>query len=297
MSTSSPPIGDFRSELGQTLQWLESLGIDYRPTRFGKYARDILQNTGKTLDADSYDAPIEAHDLIVIHRGLASFTADVFLSKLKEFIAGPVHAKSERSDGTSHRARSIGLELLIASHFALGGFSVRFSPRADFEFTYNGVLFFVECKRPQSYGTVKTNLENAYKQLRRNYSASKDLEHTRGLVVMSIAKFSNPENRTLGLSTWDEYAKLREKLVLNFLERNRLLWNTSVHPNTMGVLGYIQIAAKIAERPGGFIYREFGGICVRPGHQANVRHLDPDRQHFGYMVHRLKQGYREAFAS
>lgn len=298
MKLTFPPTRDFLSDLAPALAWLASHGIDYKTTRFGKYHRDALKTgDGIKLGSDAFDSAIEAHDLIMIYKGLQSIQSNSLTGKLKHFVSGPIHSIHEANDGASVVARNTGLELLIASHFSLGGYSVNFSSVADVEFRDKDLLFYVECKRPHKAKTIKKNLDRAYSQLRRRYMSSPNPESTRGFVVLSIAKARNPENKTLGLRSYEESIEASKHLLSDFLQENRSLWNRNIHPNTMAVFGYMQIAIHIQGMPGGIMHRQFDSIYVRPGHNADIEYHDPDRIYMREIVSRLNEGAKAAFAN
>ncbi len=296
-----------KAEFAEALAWLKSLGIDYSPTRFGKYGKDIellemigtgaaaQKSKGLKSTNDSYDSALEAHDLITIYRGLSSFKDSKFIEKLKIFIGGPIHSADEKLGGASSLARNTGLELLIASHFALGSFKVDFSTLADTVVIDKNTFFHIECKRPFKYKTIKKNLDKAYSQLKRRYSENDQDLPVRGFVVLSIGKILNPENNTLRVKDESELLKTIGILFRDFLDQHKTLWKRNLHDQTMAVFAYLQIAVSFEKLIGTLIHRQFDGIYVSLGHDPDIKNLDPDRLYFNEIVSRLNEGARNAF--
>jgi hypothetical protein len=293
------------AEYAKALQWLKSLGIDYSLSRFAKYEKDIeklenftsvekIKNSDDKAVLDSYDSALEAHDLIMIHKGLGGIKEDELTRKLKWFVGGPVHASNEKSDGRSHVARNTGIELLVTSNFVLGGFKVNFQTDADVVVIDKDNHFQVECKRSSKESTLKSNLDKAYSQLKRRYAEYEESCLSRGFVVLSIGKIVNPENKVLGVKDGSEILGIMDQIVRDFLNNNKSIWQRNLHEKTMAVFAYLQMAANAQNRHGTFIVSHYGGLYLRPGHLPDIKDLDLDRLYFREIVSRMNEGARNA---
>ena len=295
-----------KDEYADALSWLESLGIDYRSTRFAKYEKDIellenialtdkSKNRNRNAELDSYDSVLEANDLIMIHKGLAKINDNELIEKLKLFAKDPIHSSDEKIPIDFPLARNTGLELLVAAHFALGGYQISFKTIADVVVIDNENVFHIECKRPSKESTIKNNLDKAYKQLKRRYNEFDGPLMDRGFVVLSIGKIINPENKMYGVKDESELLNTLNEVVINFLNDHKILWRRNLHEKTMAVFAYLQMAAKIENRCGTFIIRHFDGLYIRPNHLPDIKDLDLDRLYFREIISRLNEGTRKAF--
>ncbi len=75
------------ADFAESTKWLRCLDVDYLKTRFGRYNQFVreLETSTKVfrfVSHNSYDAAIEASDLIIIHRGLSKMDDPMLLSKL-----------------------------------------------------------------------------------------------------------------------------------------------------------------------------------------------------------------------
>ena len=132
-------------------------------------------------------------------------------------MSGPIHAIDERFDkGSSHKARSTALELLVASQFAQAGYSISFDTEADVEVIDKTVLFHVECKRPSKYENIEKCVGDAYSQLKKRYASYNGDLKQRGFAFISITKLVNPDNGTLLLKNKLEIKERLDALASNY---------------------------------------------------------------------------------
>lgn len=294
---SNPPVPNpgtiyrqsISSDLGEAAVWLKSLGINFGASRFGQYAAYLHRAENGDLDPRGHDAAIEASDLYMIYRGLSRLYHPNLIQKIRTFVeSGPLHSSEERPGGASGHARNTAFELLIASQFALAGFSLDFETSSDVAFKDGPTLFYVECKRPFTYNGVKKNISKAYSQLRQRYKSSDD-PNARGLVVLSIAKFSNPKNQTLGISSGAELITLMTERFENFLATHQRLFYRNHDERTMGVFAYLQIAVAYENMKGTGIHRQFAGMYLSKVNPIDIKFLHPDRLYFHEIVQRINR--------
>lgn len=301
----SIPVYQFKSfwtELQPALTWLTNLGIDYSKTRFGAYARSISPeaNPPGIHDENSrlmHDAAIEASELDVIYKGLSHETSEPFIQKLKEALGGPIHSLDEIAHGgSSHKARSTAFELVIASHFAMGGFKVKFDSLADVVAVDDRTTLYIECKRPFGEHRIARCTAEAYRQLKRRYEAHSHSGNCRGIYVVSAAKLWNPEYATLLIRDEADLGEFITFCTRTFLEEKKGFWYKNLHDQTMAVAAYFQTALKMGDQPGGYITRLFGSMYLSQNHSTDLADQHPERLYFNNIANRLNSGQQSVFA-
>ncbi|MEX2115297.1 MAG: hypothetical protein WEB37_00300 [Bacteroidota bacterium] len=281
-------------DLQEAAAWLKAINIDFENSRFAQYANHLKRAEGGQLDQSGHDSAIEASDLYMIYRGLSRLDHPNLHQKLKIFVeSGPLHSSQERPGGATGLARNTALELLIASQFALAGYDLDFNTTSDVAFRDGRTMFHVECKRPFTYNGVKKNIERAYSQLRHRYRDSIG-STARGLVVLSIAKFSNPMNQTLSISDDRELVAFMSGRFEEFLRAHQRLFYRNHDERTMAVLAYLQIAVAYQDRKGTGIHRQFAGMYLSTVNPTDIKYMNPDRLYFHEIVERINRSNKNA---
>jgi hypothetical protein len=285
------------SDVRPALEWLHSLRIDISKSRFAKYVIQLsaLENQlpiPTDIANDSYDTAIEISDLVIINLGLSRYTGSNLIPRLRDFVSGPIHSIDENSNkGRSYKARSTGVELLIASHFLLGGFKINLETDTDVEAIDKNVFFHIECKRPAKYDNVEKCVQEAYSQLKKRYNSYTGKQSQRGFAVLSITKFSNPGNIQLAVNSQDEMVIESEKFISKFLEEHRSTFYKNLDDRTMGVLIHFQIAVVIRGQKGVLIHRILSGIYTSLISDIDIKNMHPDRVYFREIIQRLNRIY------
>jgi len=288
-------------DLDQALNWVQSLGLDYSQSRFLRYKNELKLQEGilylpPTAEREGSDSAYECSDLIFIHKGLSGLKSPILKRKLKALLKGPKHSSDEKPAGGSHQARDISLELVIASHFALGGFDVEFSNDADVIVRDGNTTFYIECKRP-SGRNIEGTIDEIYHQLRRRYKGHKSDTQARGLAVISLTKRLIPDSETLLVNSPQEGITAISQILQSFQDDTLKLWHKNLHHQTMAVIGYVSIAISLGGRRGLMMNRQFSGRYVSRTRKTDLAEKDPDRVYFNHIVSRLNQGVLSAFAS
>jgi hypothetical protein len=299
--------GKIIDDYQKALKWLESLGLDYRPTRFGRYYNDIKEYDNTSIDKNnrntrksknnSYDTSFEAHQLITIYKGLHNYKdSKLFNDKLRIYLGGPIHSTDEQiGKGASSFARDIGLELQVASFFALGGFNVSVEHQSDVIAYDDDNYFHIECKRPSKEKTINKNLKRAYEQLDCRYRGYTGSKADRGLVVFGVDKIINPENKTLLVENTSQSIEVIDESVNNFLTSRRDTWKRNIHDKTTAIVAFFSMCAFIKDHDSTLLINVFNNIYVRRGHLADIKYLDLDRLYLREVTNRLNDGARKAF--
>jgi hypothetical protein len=286
-------------ELQAALSWVESLGISPTGSRFLKYASDLKLSEGRLYlpiryQLDSSDSAIEASDLVLIHKGLSAQKSVGFREKLMIFLFGPVHAEDERPQGSSHKARDTALELVIGSHFALGGFEVNFDTETDLIAVDSKSTFYIECKRPSVKKTEKIKKE-LYSQLARRYALHSLNLEPRGLAVISLNKLLDPAYLPLRVDHPQQAVNTILPIINRFLDSYERLWYWKLDDRTMAVMAYVSTAVSLGQARGIYILRQFGAKYVSKIHNRDIANQDPDRVYMQAMLNRLNEGTHRAF--
>jgi hypothetical protein len=265
-----------------------------------KYATDLRLSEGPLYlpiryGVDASDSAIEASDLVLIHKGLAKLNSPKFKEKLKTFLRGPAHSEHEKPHGSSHKARDTALELVVGSHFALGGFAVDFDTEADIVACDNETTFYVECKRPSAKRIDKIKKE-LYAQLGHRYAVHKDYHEPRGFAVFSLNKLLNPESLPLRVRNAQEAIDTISPIIQQFLDSYERLWYKKLDDRTMAVMAYVSMAVSVGAPRGLYILRQFGAKYVSRIHDRDIAKQDPDRVYLRTILSRLNEGALQAFS-
>jgi hypothetical protein len=292
-----------REDLDPALNWLNDLGIDHSKTRIGNYRRNLdqlekLDISKAHLSGDTFDTAVEAADLVIIHKALGKRQDEVLRRRLKEFVKGPVHSRDEKPQaGSTYKARSTGLELLIASHFAMAGFDVSFDTISDVVVSDKRTVFHIECKRPSKIENVEDCIGEAYSQLKTRYDSYKGIIPQRGFAVVSITKCMNPENEQYIFDKEEDIYSALSYTGNQFLEQNRNIFYKGLNELTMGVIMYLQIATSLVGHKGIFIQRQFSSIYVSNTNEPDIKYNNPDRLYFKDITDSLRTGFANAFVT
>lgn len=279
-------------ELKDATRWLKELGLYYDVTRIGQYERDIAtlaehfeNGTLQTLlDKRKYfdlvNSLNEATEIINIHNGLCNIRDPNLLERLKRFIHGPFAVVEERESGSSYQARDIAFELTMASRYVKANFEVDFGTEADLRIFDNEKMFFIECKRPKSTNSIRSNVHNAFKQLNKRYDGVNSSVLTRGIVALSIGKVINPDQKLLYAKSQDTlYYDSLPAICQRFALAYSRYWQNELDNRTIGVLLYLQTPAVLENRnlitvcdyfaadstsiPGSSDYRYFMNMAIK----------------------------------
>jgi hypothetical protein len=231
------------AQLDSVCNWLESIGVEYSRTRFGKYKvlfSDLAEHQrAGNLDAfydeytfESYvNAVHEVAELMRIYEGLNGQNNPNMVTRLRKSLKGHELYISDLKDRTG---RDFSLELAMAAKFARNGYDINFGHEADLEVDIKGIPFYVECKRLKSPKKIKTRIKEGLDQLHRRYVKSKLPAQARGLLILSIGKIYNSN---LGLLEADNPKSIGDKAFAYnqvFINKYRSYWQTNVDQRTLG---------------------------------------------------------------
>jgi hypothetical protein len=165
-------FANFRTRLAELDEVLRRDGTGAAFTRF---VREIEDNAV---------ALTESQELVTILPFLKSVPADRARKKLQVVLQGPELPVDENE--TSNHARNTMFELNLAARLHRAQLDVQIGGDADLEFSYAGVRWFGECKRPYRVETIERNIREACRPLGRRLSTSQLA--ARGLVAISLSR-------------------------------------------------------------------------------------------------------------
>lgn len=232
------------ARLDEACAWLESLGINYSPTRVGRY-KAIFSALAKhqlagTLSAfyDEYtfeawvNAAHEVAEVVRMFEGLSRNSDPHLTSRLRETLKSHELYVLDTQDRSG---RDFSFELSIAAKFAQCGYAINFGHEADLKVAIGSYMFFVECKRLKSAQKVQRRIKDGLDQLHKHYVKSEDPTSSRGLLALSISRTVNPD---LGFLEGDSPESIGEKAFKHnaaFIDKYKVYWQTKVDRRTLGV--------------------------------------------------------------
>lgn len=232
------------ARLDEACAWLESLGINYSPTRIGRYkaifsalARHQLAGTLSSFhDEFTFEAWVNAaHEVAEIVRmfeGLTGNSDPDLTNRLQEALKSHELYVLDTQDRSG---RDFSFELSTAAKFARCGYAIDFGHEADLKVAIDSYTFFVECKRLKSQKKVQRRIKDGLDQLHKRYVKSEDPQNTRGLLALSIGRTVNPGLGFLEGNSPESIGEKAFKHNVAFIERYKSYWQTKLDRRTLGV--------------------------------------------------------------
>ena len=192
-SKAAEMFTDRVTEVTRLIEHLESKGLRAKQTRLGEYLRFYSRYlagacSSKEVEDTLFFVMREIDEWSWIYRGLTKFEPEGTLERMRQAVSGVAFAKDE---GDDKLARSIQLELRVASYFIQTGFSISFSGLSDLVVDVDGYPVFVECKRLNSPKQVIKRAKEAARQLRARYRTT--WKSSYGLVVFDASGIIHPK--------------------------------------------------------------------------------------------------------
>lgn len=232
------------ARLDEACDWLESLGINYSPTRVGRYkaifsalARHQLAGTLSAFyDEYTFEAWVNAaHEVAEVGRmfeGLTGNSDPNLTARLREALKSHELFVLDTQDRSG---RDFSFELSTAAKFARCGYAIDFGHDADLKVAIGSYTFFVECKRLKSAQKVQRRIKDGLGQLHKRYVKSEDPQNSRGLLALSIGRTVNPGLGFLEGESPESIGESAFKHNAAFIERYKSYWQTKVDRRTLGV--------------------------------------------------------------
>lgn len=251
--------GEILQEYESACDWISSLGIDYRPTRFKSYLDDtklLFHENAKGVDEYSTDAELkkvakrylnanrEIHELLRIVNALKRVEDnDSFLDKLRKTAAG----KAGRLINDKGQSRNFAFELDVASRFIFAGFEVDLSDEADLRVLINGKNLYVECKRVTSMKQLGKRVKSANHQLLRRLQIASS-KNSRGLVAVEVSHLVNFDESIWGYKTTEHLWNASVEIINSFVRNNEDEFRKGSTKQLLGVLAQITFPSFISNQ-------------------------------------------------
>ena len=244
-------------KIEDTTAWLAAQGLRIEPTRIGEYKKVFseilsLHKSGKFNDQEKrkyfekyVNIVYEVQELVYIFTGLSPIIKDELSSRFRMFIKGPSSYIDENTNTSSNVARNIGFELLIAAKLADAGLNVEFGTLADLKIIFKDYTFFVECKRPQYWHQINSNIKGAFSQLKVRYKTNRGKDNLRGIIALSVSKVLNPDLNILVTPNIHTLHSYTEKILDDFHKNYSSKWLSPQDNRTIGAIIYFSTPASI----------------------------------------------------
>lgn len=239
---------EFSAKLEEACGWLSDLGVQYSPTRLGRYralwgrlaelqrAGDIAPFFNEFSFAQWVNAAIESSHVVEIWDGLRAQSSQALVERLRSSLRG---YEMYVLDSDDRSGRDFTFELLVAARFGRNGHHVDLNAVADIEVAFNGTLLQVECKRLKSPKQVQKRVKEGIKQLHRRYVRCANPRTARGVLAISIAKLVNPDQGVLEADSPDSMLESASRYVARFIRSYQRYWQMGVDRRTLGAVVFL----------------------------------------------------------
>lgn len=247
---------DKKKLLDIAVKWLEALNIQYSSSRIGQYKRDIdfiikKINEDKISELTTtqkfpqlINSLYETDEIILIYKGLSKLEdTNSIKDKVKTIAKGPTDILDESLSSSSHTARDISFELLMVALFSEADYKVIFENNADLVLDEKEYIIFFECKRPNSFNSLKANVQEASKQLRNRYASFESSKQKYGIISVSLEKILNPKQYILTAKDDVEIDAIISQEVEQFVKSNQSIWKFIKEENTIGIIFFFKTIA------------------------------------------------------
>lgn len=148
-------------------------------------------------EAQTYlNANLEVTEFLDIFDAFKSEPHDLIAPKIRRASSGSFKPVDERPESAD--ARNIQFELSLAAEWRLNGLSVTIG-EPDFILSAGATDFIVECKRPYSEGSIRSNIRSAKRQLSAQLDNS---ENAFGAIAISVGRILVPPGRSFFPTSW-----------------------------------------------------------------------------------------------
>ncbi|NVK72080.1 MAG: hypothetical protein HWE24_01265 [Oceanospirillaceae bacterium] len=253
--------GELLKDYESACEWISSLGIDYRPTRFKSYLDDtklLFNENAKGVDEYStvdelkdvvrryLNASREIHELLRIVNALKRVEDnDSFLDQLRKTASGNAGRLINHKD----QSRNFSFELDVASRFIFAGFEVDLTGTADLRVLINGKNLYVECKRVTSMKQLGKRIKSANQQLLRRLKRDSS-KQSRGLVAVEVSHLVDFDESIWGYKTNEDLWNASAEIINSFVRNNEDDFNKGSTKRLLGVLAQITFPSFISDENG-----------------------------------------------
>jgi hypothetical protein len=178
----------------------------------------------------------EAIEFLDVHAAFRRETPAGLRRRLRDALQGPADPADESP--ASNHARNVMFELNLASRLRSQGLPVGLPENPDVRTDYRGVPIFIQCKRPFRETTVRTNIDDAGRQLTRDLAGATD-QRVIGVIAISASRAFNPGNLLYKGATEAAVRRGLGDEVQRLGERHRDAWGAIEDARIVGILFHI----------------------------------------------------------
>jgi hypothetical protein len=241
-------------QLDKACEWLKEIGINYSPTRIGRYRRifadlarfqgkDTILDFFKEYDLDDFkNAAHETVELVRIYEGLHLSSDTALTNRLRTALRGH---EMYILDNDNRSGRDFMFELSVAAKFARNGYTIDFGTNADVDVVIDGIPFFVECKRLKSGSSIPKRIKEGLEQLRKRYDASTEPGVARGILALSIGKILNPKLGMIEGTDPKTVSAIASRHNDAFVKKHQRQWQSDQDKRTLGALVILDTPGKL----------------------------------------------------
>ena len=239
-------------EYKQACAWLDSLGINFKRSRFGRYQKEIsefrkaikskISEEEKISDFYSFlNSYAEATELIRVKSALERIESIKYLSQLKKATAGQAFRNIANKDSS----RDFFFELTLAARLINAGYSVTVNELVDAVADISGAKVYFECKRITSQKMVKDRVKHASTQLKQRF-LNEISDNIKGIICLNVTELLNPNLVMVVGHDIHELKKVHSEMLTSFVKSHNRELNINDRENILGVIcefnmyGYIK---------------------------------------------------------
>lgn len=227
----------------QATDWLDSIGLPYSKTRFGKYKKDIQRfysdinkkNENENEIKAEFHSFLNAHseitEIIRIYNDVSKSEQYDYIDQLKKVTSG----QPFRNNTANDNSRDFAFELTMAARFIRSGFEVNLNQLADVVAKREDTpQIYVECKRIKSLSKVAKNIKKANEQLKRRL-ARENSKLPRGLVAINVNDLINPNSNMFVVDSIERLQNFNSENLNQFVIDHEMEFNTKKFNKVLGV--------------------------------------------------------------
>jgi hypothetical protein len=265
-------------KLKEAEHWLNSLGIETVGTRFGElgknieiinseYQRGNIDNLRTIMRLDvAYYSLTESQAFISIYEAFKNLNPNHLPKrKLKSILEGPFFSGDEISGDANVNPRNILFEIELAARFIKSGFEV--FGFEDLIFRFDRFKVYVQCKRPNSGKSLKTNIETAYRQLKSKEDIFK--KNARGMIAIAADKLFGIDTKILPVEHEREIDREVNARTADFVKLSRSAWRGISNQQVLAILLVFKFMALVKPMELLTSVHFINGIPLFPGGISN----------------------------
>lgn len=237
--------------------WLDKLGIQPKRDRIHQ-ALEIVQRAEEGYRkfratreptkignvGDFYFGLTEALEFHDIFQAFQHERPERVRPKLERALSGPLRPEEETTKNAD--ARNVMFELALAAQLRLRGADVTVG-EPDLTLRLNGLLFFVECKRPFREESIRPNVRDAAGQLRAKLDANEGAAAL-GIIAISVSRIFNPGTKIFQAATESSKERLGDQLQKMMFANERHWARLDLHPRVVAVLFHVSTPGVVEDK-------------------------------------------------